>query len=57
MPAGSGSTGTAPASPGGGLAPVGGYIAGRKEFVENAAFRLTAPGLGKEIGPSLGLTQ
>jgi cystathionine beta-lyase family protein involved in aluminum resistance len=44
-------------NPGGGIAPVGGYIAGKKEFVENAAFRLTAPGLGKESGPSLGITR
>ncbi len=43
-------------NPGGGLAPVGGYIVGKKEYVENASFRLTAPGLGKEVGPSLGLT-
>jgi len=43
-------------NPGGGLAPVGGYIAGKKEYVENAAARLTAPGLGKEVGPTLGLT-
>ena len=34
-------------NPGGGLAPIGGYIAGKKECVENAAFRLTSPGLGK----------
>ncbi len=40
-------------NPGGGLAPVGGYIAGKKECVENAAFRLTSPGLGKEVGASL----
>ena len=44
-------------NPGGGLAPVGGYIAGKAEYVENAAARLTAPGLGKEVGPTLGLTQ
>ncbi len=43
-------------NPGGGLAPVGGYIVGKEEYVENAAFRLTAPGLGKEVGPSLGIT-
>ena len=43
-------------NPGGGLAPVGGYIAGKKEYVENAAYRLTAPGMGKEVGPSLGVT-
>lgn len=42
-------------NPGGGLAPIGGYIAGKKECVENAAFRLTSPGLGKEVGASLGL--
>lgn len=42
-------------NPGGGLAPVGGYIAGTEETVENAACRLTSPGLGKEVGPSLGL--
>ena len=40
-------------NPGGGLAPVGGYIAGRRECVENAAYRLTSPGLGKEVGASL----
>lgn len=43
-------------NPGGGLAPVGGYIAGKNEFVENAAYRLTSPGLGKEVGPTLGIT-
>ncbi|MCM1216184.1 MAG: methionine gamma-lyase family protein [Lachnospiraceae bacterium] len=42
-------------NPGGGLAPIGGYIAGKKTFVENAAFRLTSPGLGKEVGASLGI--
>ena len=42
-------------NPGGGLAPTGGYIVGREEYVENAAIRLTAPGLGKEVGASLGL--
>lgn len=42
-------------NPGGGLAPVGGYICGKKEYVENAAFRLTAPGLGRELGASLGV--
>jgi len=40
-------------NPGGGLAPIGGYIAGTKECVENAAYRLTSPGLGKEVGASL----
>ena len=42
-------------NPGGGLAPIGGYIAGRKDCVENAARRLTSPGLGKEVGASLGI--
>ena len=40
-------------NPGGGLAPIGGYLAGRKDCIENAAFRLTSPGLGKEVGASL----
>lgn len=44
-------------NPGGGLAPVGGYIAGTRECVENAAYRLTSPGLGKEVGASLGVMQ
>ncbi len=42
---------------GGGLAPIGGYIVGKKECVENAAYRLTSPGLGKEVGASLGVIQ
>ncbi len=42
-------------NPGGGLAPIGGYIAGKRECVENAAYRLTSPGLGKEVGASLGV--
>jgi len=42
-------------NPGGGLAPIGGYIAGKKECVENAAYRLTSPGLGKDVGASLGI--
>ena len=42
-------------NPGGGLAPIGGYIAGKNECVENAAYRLTSPGLGKEVGASLGI--
>lgn len=41
-------------NPGGGLAPIGGYIVGTKECVERAAYRLTAPGLGKELGANLG---
>ena len=44
-------------NPGGGLAPIGGYIVGTKECVENAAHRLTSPGLGKEVGASLGIMQ
>lgn len=44
-------------NPGGGLAPVGGYIAGKKECIERCAYRLTSPGLGKEVGASLGLNQ
>ena len=43
-------------NPGGGLAPVGGYVVGGKKYIEAAASRLTAPGLGLEVGPSLGLT-
>ena len=39
-------------NPGGGLAPTGGYIAGKKECIERAAARLTSPGLGKEVGAS-----
>lgn len=42
---------------GGGIAPNGGYIAGRKDIVDLAAQRLTAPGLGKEVGPSLGINK
>lgn len=42
-------------NPGGGLAPTGGYIAGRKDCIENAACRLTSPGLAKEVGTSLGI--
>ena len=44
-------------NPGGGLAPIGGYIAGKKELVENAAYQLIAPGLGKEIGANLGVNK
>lgn len=40
-------------NPGGGLAPIGGYIAGKEEYIEQAAYRLTSPGLGKEVGASL----
>ncbi|MDD5952500.1 MAG: methionine gamma-lyase family protein [Oscillospiraceae bacterium] len=41
-------------NPGGGIAPTGGYIAGRKDLVESCAYRLTTPGTGKEIGATLG---
>ena len=41
-------------NPGGGIAPTGGYIAGRQDLVEKCAYRLTAPGVGREIGASLG---
>lgn len=41
-------------NPGGGLAPTGGYIVGKKELVENAAMRLTTPGIGGECGATLG---
>ena len=44
-------------NPGGGLAPIGGYIVGKKQCIENAAHRLTSPGLGKEVGASLGIMQ
>ena len=44
-------------NPGGGLAPIGGYIVGKRECVNNAAYRLTSPGLGKEVGASLGVIQ
>lgn len=42
-------------NPGGGLAPMGGYICGRKDLIERCSYRLTAPGLGKEVGGSLGV--
>ena len=42
-------------NPGGGLAPIGGYIAGTQECIERCAYRLSAPGLGKEVGANLGL--
>lgn len=44
-------------NPGGGLAPVGGYIAGKEELIENCGYRLTSPGLGREVGASLGVMQ
>ncbi len=42
-------------NPGGGLAPIGGYICGTKECIERCAYRLSAPGLGQEVGANLGL--
>ncbi len=42
-------------NPGGGLAPIGGYICGTRECVDRCAYRLSAPGLGQEVGASLGL--
>lgn len=44
-------------NPGGGLAPIGGYIAGRKDLIESCGYRLTSPGLGREVGASLGVMQ
>ena len=44
-------------NPGGGLAPCGGYIAGRKDCIEQAAYRLSSPGLGKEVGATIGVNQ
>ena len=44
-------------NPGGGLAPIGGYIVGREELIDACACRLTSPGLGKEVGASLGVMQ
>ena len=43
-------------NPGGGLAPIGGYLCGTKECIDRAAYRLTSPGLGKEVGATLGVT-
>ena len=44
-------------NPGGGRAPIGGYIVGKRECVDKASYRLSAPGLGKEVGASLGINQ
>ena len=43
-------------NPGGGLAPIGGYLCGTKKCIDRAAYRLTSPGLGKEVGATLGVT-
>lgn len=42
-------------NPGGGLSPIGGYVAGKEELIDMCGYRLTAPGLGKEVGASLGV--
>ena len=44
-------------NPGGGIAPTGGYIAGKKRIVDMCSYRLTAPGIGKEIGANLGVNK
>ncbi len=44
-------------NPGGGLAPIGGYIVGTQACIDRASYRLSAPGLGREVGASLGLNQ
>jgi cystathionine beta-lyase family protein involved in aluminum resistance len=44
-------------NPGGGIAPTGGYIAGKRRYVELASYRLTAPGIGGEVGAMLGTTR
>lgn len=44
-------------NPGGGLAPIGGYICGRSDLIEQCAYRLTTPGLGKEVGATLGVNR
>lgn len=44
-------------NPGGGLAPIGGYIVGTQECIDNCAARLSCPGLGKEVGATLGINQ
>lgn len=44
-------------NPGGGLAPIGGYIAGKRAYVESASYRMTSPGLGMEVGATLGVNR
>ncbi|MCL2839466.1 MAG: methionine gamma-lyase family protein [Defluviitaleaceae bacterium] len=44
-------------NPGGGLAPGGGYVVGKQKYVNGAAHRLTAPGLGGAVGPTMGMTR
>ncbi|MDO5336947.1 MAG: methionine gamma-lyase family protein [Eubacteriales bacterium] len=44
-------------NPGGGLAPIGGYIAGKRKYVESASYRMTSPGLGMEVGATLGVNR
>lgn len=42
---------------GGGIAPVGGYVAGKSKYIEQVAYRLTSPGIGKEAGATLGINK
>lgn len=44
-------------NPGGAIAPCGGYIVGRHDLVEDCAYRMTTPGLGREVGATLGTTR
>lgn len=44
-------------NPGGGLAPIGGYIVGKEEYINKISYRLSAPGLGREVGASLGISK
>ena len=44
-------------NPGGGIAPIGGYVCGRRDLVERCAYRLSAPGMGAEVGANMGLLQ
>lgn len=44
-------------NPGGGLAPIGGYIAGKEKYIDMISYRLTAPGLGREVGATLGIAK
>ena len=44
-------------NPGGGLAPIGGYICGKQSCIDRCAYRLSAPGLGQEVGASLDLNR
>ena len=44
-------------NPGGGIAPMGGYIVGKRDLIEKCSYRLTAPGIGKEVGATLGFNR